>query len=81
MGAAFVGIFVPFLHFIITPGFVLVAAIAFALTIRQDKIVPLISGPCPACGQMVEFTNRKFASIQKDACPSCRHVLKIELSP
>lgn len=80
-GIAFVGIFVPFLHFVITPAFAIVGIVAFVMTIRQEKIVPFITGDCPSCGAKIEFRRHKFGVVLKDVCPSCRQMLKIHVSP
>ena len=78
-GAAVVSVFIPILHFVLVPTFLIIAFVLFGMTISQSKIVPLIKGPCPACDHPIEFANHKYAATNKDVCPNCRQLLTIEL--
>lgn len=79
LGVALVFLPVPLIHFVLPPVFFVVSIAAFVTTFRQTRIVPSISGSCPACGTAVDFKNHRFEGLQKDVCPSCRQHLKIQI--
>lgn len=77
MGIVFV--FIPLLHFILVPAFVLGGPILAYFTFAQGSTVLGGEGACPACGQrfLVERAAEKWPLA--DTCSSCHARVEIEL--
>jgi transposase-like protein len=71
-GIAAVAVFLPILHLVLVPSFV-VAGIAVAVALgRQTERVVGIRGPCPRCGSTEQFeAGGKLRRERIVACPRC----------
>jgi hypothetical protein len=75
---AAVTIFIPILHFILVPGFLIGGIVASAAARRQKSIVAGGKGSCPKCG--VGFLLVKSADRWPlgEVCPKCGAQIRIE---
>jgi hypothetical protein len=73
-------VFLPGLHFVLVPGFLLVGVIAGFRQLRDQEIVSGVRGPCPRCGLAQAFAagNRVTPSWLLD-CPACHTNLALAL--
>lgn len=79
--AAVLAVFLPLLHFVLVPA-LLVGGPLYALSLRHESATLLrASGPCPACGQHVEFAQPRRA-VPRVAlrCDGCGRLLVLELA-
>ena len=73
-------VFLPGLHFVLVPGFLVVGVAAGFKHLRDEEIVSSVHGPCPRCGVEQTFAagNRLTPSWSLD-CPSCHTNLSLTL--
>jgi len=73
-------VFLPGLHFVLVPGFLVVGVVAGFKHLRDEEIVSSVRGPCPRCGVQQTFAagNRLTPSWFLD-CPSCHTNLSLTL--
>jgi hypothetical protein len=73
-------VFLPGLHFVLVPSFLLVGVIVGFRHLRDEEIVSGVRGPCPRCGLEQTFAagNRLTPSWSLD-CPACHTNLSLTL--
>src|SRR5262245_52899619 len=53
---AFPAIFLPVLHFVLVPGFVIGGIVLAVLRLREDRTLARVEGTCPRCGAQLDAT-------------------------
>jgi hypothetical protein len=73
-------VFLPGLHFVLVPTFLVVGIVAGLRRLRDVEIVARVQGVCPRCEQEEEFAagNRLASSWPLD-CPACHNRLTLVL--
>jgi hypothetical protein len=73
-------VFVPGLHFVLVPTFLILGAVAGLRQLRGTEVVSGVHGTCPRCGREQDFTagNRLAPSWTLD-CPACHNTLTLTL--
>ncbi|HMB37199.1 MAG TPA: hypothetical protein VKV41_24345 [Methylomirabilota bacterium] len=73
-------VFVPGLHFVLVPTFLILGAVAGLRQLRGTEVVSGVHGTCPRCGREQDFTagNRLTPSWRLD-CPACHNTLTLTL--
>jgi hypothetical protein len=71
-------VFLPGLHFVLVPGFLLVGVVVGFRHLRDQEIVSRVHGPCPRCGLDQDFAagNGLTPSWELD-CPGCHNHLTL----
>ena len=79
--AAVLAVFLPLLHFVLVPAR-LVGGPLYALSLRHEHATLLrATGPCPACGQPVEFAQpRRAVPAVAIRCDGCGRLLVLALA-
>jgi hypothetical protein len=74
-------VFLPGLHFVLVPGFLLIGVAVGLGRLRDQEIVSRVRGACPRCGLEQEFAagNRPVPVWSLD-CPACHNNLTLTLS-
>lgn len=75
---AIVSIFIPALHFVLVPAFLLIGPIAAVLLARQKSTVLGGRGVCPACSEPFFIEGGTESWPLQDVCESCRAAVTIE---
>lgn len=75
-------VFLPGLHFVLVPTFLLVGIVAGMRHLRDTEVASRVHGACPRCGQEQDFAagNRLTPTWSLD-CPICHNTLTLTLSP
>ncbi|CAG0992903.1 hypothetical protein GPROT1_03176 [Gammaproteobacteria bacterium] len=73
-----VSIFIPVLHVVLVPAFLLIGPIAAVLLARQKSAVLGGRGRCPACGEPFFIEGGTERWPLDDVCESCRAAVTIE---
>jgi hypothetical protein len=73
-------VFLPGLHFVLVPSFLVIGVAVGIKHLRDEEIVSRVHGPCPRCGLEQDFAvgNRLTASWTLD-CPACHNNLTLSL--
>ena len=73
-------VFLPGLHFVLVPSFLLVGVVVGFRHLRDQEIVSRVHGPCPRCGLEQDFAagNGLTPSWELD-CPACHTHLTLTL--
>lgn len=73
-------VFLPGLHFILVPTFLVVGIVAGFRHLQDQEVVSGVRGPCPRCGTEQTFPggNRLTPSWSLD-CPACHTTLSLTL--
>jgi len=75
-------VFLPGLHFVLVPTFLLVGAVAGMRHLRDVEVVSRVHGACPRCGHEQDFaTGNRLTSTWSLDCPTCHNTLTLVLSP
>ena len=77
---AFGCVFIPGLHFVLVPSFLVIGVAAGLRHVRDAEVVSRVRGACPRCGREQDFTagNRLSVSWTLD-CPACHNTLTLTL--
>ncbi len=79
-GISIFSIFVPVLHFVLVPGFLIAAGVMAWLTFQESKFIDLANVPCPKCSAPFSekglHPNKKQKFI-KIYCYHCRTNMKL----
>ncbi len=83
-GAIFFGLaigaaFIPLLHFVLVPAFLLATPIAAYLAYGQESVISGGNARCPDCGNEFELARTKPAFPLNDLCTHCRREVRIRL--
>lgn len=73
-------VFLPVLHFVLVPTFLLVGGVAGMRHLRDTEVVTRVHGACPRCGHEQDFAagNRLTPTWSLD-CPACHNTLTLTL--
>lgn len=74
--AAILSIFIPLLHFILVPGF-LIASVVMVIINNRPSNVESAKAKCPACGVDFVISKGKPEFPIDDVCASCHHKIII----
>ena len=77
--AAILSIFIPLLHFVLVPGFI-IASIAFAVFYSRPANIERAKAKCPECGVDFVISKGKPVFPIDDVCASCHHKITINKS-
>jgi len=75
-------VFLPGLHFILVPTFLILGIGAGVRRLQDARVVTRVHGSCPRCGREQDFAagNRPTPSWTLD-CPACHNTLTLTLAP
>ncbi|MBT4761303.1 MAG: hypothetical protein HOO06_06365 [Bdellovibrionaceae bacterium] len=76
---AVICVFIPILHFVLVPAFVLAGPIAFYINLKREKLVLGGFGTCPKCGENLPIEKSKVEWPLADLCTHCHNTVKISL--
>jgi hypothetical protein len=79
IGATFISVFIPILHFILVPSFLMATFYLSLARLREEKRNAGGSGECPKCHKNFEIQKSKWDSRFVDVCGSCHDDLEIQL--
>lgn len=73
-------VFLPGLHFVLVPSFLVIGIAVGFRNLRDQEIVSRVRGACPRCGLEQEFAagNRLTSAWSLD-CPACHNTLTLAL--
>lgn len=74
--AAIGSIFIPLLHFVLVPGFIIAAVVLVAINNRPANI-ERAKAKCPECGMDFVISKGKPVFPIEDICASCHHKITI----
>jgi hypothetical protein len=77
--AGSISIFIPLLHFILVPLFLISGPILFFFLLRQESVILGGEGTCPSCQSFLPIARSAFRFPCSDLCTRCYHLLRIEL--
>ena len=74
-------VFLPGLHFVLVPSFLVIGVVAGIKHLRDEEIVSRVRGACPRCGLEQDFAagNRLTPSWTLE-CPACHNNLTLSLN-
>lgn len=76
---AFVSVFVPILHFVLVPAFLIAAVAAGVNSYMQKADLENIRGNCPNCGNSLSISRARVKNVSGEICPQCSDFLKIHI--
>ena len=72
-------VFVPGLHFVLVPTFLILGLVAGLRQLRATEVVAGVHGTCPRCGREQDFTaGNRLAPTWTLDCPACHNTLTVE---
>ena len=75
-------VFVPGLHFVLVPTFLILGLVAGLRQLRATEVVAGVHGTCPRCGREQDFTaGNRLTPIWTLDCPVCHNTLTLTLEP
>jgi len=75
---AFPAIFLPVLHFVLVPGFIIGGIVLAILRLREDRTLARVKGTCPRCGAQLDATpGGRFRSPRSVQCLQCKNTLTL----
>ena len=75
---AFPAIFLPVLHFVLVPGFVIGGVVLAAVRLREDCTLARVEGTCPRCRAALDVTpGGRFRLPRSVQCPHCKNTLTL----
>jgi hypothetical protein len=77
-GLALVSIFIPMLHFVLVPGFILAGPIVWFFVLGQESAVLGGEGTCPHCQAAFKIAKSAYKFPMSDVCNACHENVKIE---
>lgn len=75
---AFLCVFIPILHFILPPLFILAACVFGATTWLEESMVTAGEIDCPNCAHHIVLTPGAESWPREERCPSCSYTLRFE---
>jgi len=74
-------IFIPGLHFVLVPGFLLIGIVTGVMRVRDAETVVRVHGVCPRCKFEQDFTaGNRFAPTWRLDCRACHNHLELALT-
>lgn len=77
-GLALVSLFIPILHFVLVPLFLLIGLIAPPFVFASKTVILGGNGTCPFCGKSFEIFKCKDEWPLHDVCAECQRHVRIE---
>lgn len=77
IGIAVVAIFIPGLHFILVPGFLIAAPFAFSWQYSWESLILPGELPCPNCSKIIHIAQNKEKWPFHEVCTNCRNEVTI----
>lgn len=77
---AFACIFLPLVHFVLVPGFILAGPLVLFFYVNTPALIESGSGSCPDCGEVLEIAKTQAKFPLKDQCEHCQTPIKVFLS-
>ena len=75
---AFPAVFLPVLHFVLVPGFVIGGVVLAAQRLREDRTLARVEGTCPRCGVALDATpGGRFRLPRAVQCVHCKNTLTV----
>jgi len=75
-------VFVPGLHFVLVPTFLILGLVAGLRQLRATEVVARVHGTCPRCGREQDFTaGNRLAPTWTLDCHLCHNTLTLTLEP
>jgi hypothetical protein len=75
---AFPAIFLPVLHFVLVPGFLVGGVVLAAQRLREDRTLARVDGTCPRCGTALHATpGGRFRLPRSVQCLRCKNTLTL----
>jgi hypothetical protein len=75
---AFPAIFLPVLHFVLVPGFVIGGVVLAAQRLREDRTLARVEGTCPRCRAALDATpGGRFRLPRSVQCLHCKNTLTL----
>ena len=65
-------LFIPLVHFVLPWFMLIVAAVVYGKVAKQAAILRAASGPCPACGELIEIEEQTLEWPIEWNCGACR---------
>lgn len=79
---AFFSIFIPILHFVLVPGFLLASIISFIILFNQSHFISLNEFKCPKCHGSLNQKDLYLKSINSSTkvfCGNCRNNMRLNI--
>ena len=74
-------IFIPGLHFVLVPGFLLIGVVTGVMRVGDAETVVRVHGVCPRCKFEQDFTaGKRFAPTWRLDCRACHNHLELALT-
>ena len=81
-GLAGVSIFLPILHFVLVPGFLLLGPVIAILQFTEQKRLKSMKGSCPRCKVERDFPlELRFNGKRSFTCDGCGNLIELEPAP
>lgn len=77
-GFAIVCVFIPLLHFILVPGFLIAGPIVAFVVLSRESAILGGKGLCPYCNAALPIARAPYRFPISDLCTQCQSSLKIE---
>ena len=75
---AFPAIFLPVLHFVLVPGFLVGGVVVAAYRLREDRTLARVEGTCPRCRATLDVTpGGRFRLPRSVQCLQCKNTLSM----
>ena len=75
---AFPAIFLPVLHFVLVPGFLVGGIVVAVYRLREDRTLARVEGTCPRCRATLDVTpGGRFRLPRTVQCPQCKNTLSM----
>lgn len=70
-------VFVPILHFVLVPSFLIAAVVVGMRAYSQKADLTNLRGNCPNCSSAISLERVRIKRVTREICPQCRDFLKI----
>ena len=76
-GCALLSAFIPILHFVLVPSFLIASFISFFVIHSKNQKVSALVGPCPQCNEQNHWQPSNTSFPQSFTCEACRKNLLV----
>ncbi|MDR3606344.1 MAG: hypothetical protein P4M08_03065 [Oligoflexia bacterium] len=77
IGLAVVCVFLPLIHFVLVPGFLIAAPFVFSWMYSWERVILPCELKCPNCGQMIKISLNKEKWPFREVCVHCRNEMAV----
>ncbi len=77
-GIALACVFIPILHFVLVPGFIITGIILFFANFSKKTVLQASKLTCPKCHDLFELSERKIVWPTSDICEHCSSHINIK---